>query len=54
MSVISIIRNAFPVSETLLSILYPVNFSKATCKSEARERERWWLIKYKTWMQGSR
>jgi hypothetical protein len=30
MSVIRMMRNAFPVSEMLFMILYPVNFNKAT------------------------
>lgn len=32
MSVIRMIRNAFPVSEILFNSLYPVNLSKATWK----------------------
>lgn len=38
-SVISMIKNAFPVSETLFIILYPVNFSKATYKKILKARK---------------
>lgn len=33
-------RNAFPVSEILFIILYPVNFSKATCKMRERKKKK--------------
>lgn len=39
-SVIRMIKNAFPVSETLLIILYPVNFSKATYKKVSQREKR--------------